>query len=110
VNKTMNSHDRSSNYKLRVPDEVADLIRGLHPQLKRKVKAALERIIAEPGEGKALKDELNGLRSFKVSHFRIIYRINSDKCLEIVAIGPRKTIYEETFRVIQKEEKKPSDL
>jgi len=104
----MNSHDRSSSYKLRVPDEVADLIRGLHPQLKRKVKAALECIIAEPGEGKALRDELNGLRSFKVGYFKIIYQISSDNYLEIVAIGPRKPIYEETFRIIQKEEKKSS--
>jgi mRNA interferase RelE/StbE len=104
----MNAHDQSSNYKLRVPDEVADLIRGLHPQLKRKIKAALKFIIAEPGEGKSLRDKLNGLRSYKVSLFRIIYRISSDNYLEIVAIGPRKTIYEETFRIIKKEEKKSS--
>ena len=104
----MNSHDRSADYKLRVPDEVANLIRGLHPQLKRKIKAALEHIIAEPSAGKALRDDLKGMRSFKVSQMRIIYRVSSDNCLEIVAIGPRKTIYEETFRIIQKEEKKLS--
>ncbi len=107
MNRTLNAHNQLSNYnKLRVPDEVADLIRRLHPQLKRKIKAALQRITAEPSEGKSLRDDLNGLKSFKVSHFRIIYRISSDNYLEIVAIGPRKTIYEETFRIIQKEEKK----
>ena len=32
-------------YKIRVPHEVAKLIRNLHPQLKRKVKASLEVIL-----------------------------------------------------------------
>jgi hypothetical protein len=28
--------------KIRVPDEVADLIRGMHPAIKKKVKASLK--------------------------------------------------------------------
>ncbi len=51
-------------YKLRVPDEVAELLRGMHPHLKRKMKASLKLILNDPGEGKALKDELIGLRNF----------------------------------------------
>lgn len=43
-------------------------------------------------------DELSGLRSFKVGSFRIIYRMKGSEHLELVAIGPRERIYEETFK------------
>ncbi|MBW2644343.1 MAG: type II toxin-antitoxin system RelE/ParE family toxin [Deltaproteobacteria bacterium] len=92
-------------YKLRVPDEIVSLIRGMHPLLKKRVKAALEEICNEQYCGKALKEELAGLRSFRIKRFRIIYKISSKREIIIVALGPRKYIYEETFRVIQKREK-----
>ena len=44
------------------------------PHLKKKVKSSLQIILSDPETGKALKDELAGLRSFRVSRFRIIYR------------------------------------
>ena len=89
--------------KLRVPDEIVALIRGCHPQLKRKIRAGLKHIVIEPGVGKSLKDELEGLRSNRISRFRIIYRISSTQIIDVVAVGPRKTIYEETYRIIKKE-------
>ncbi|MEK7280506.1 MAG: type II toxin-antitoxin system RelE/ParE family toxin, partial [Nitrospirota bacterium] len=91
-----------SLYKLKIPDNVAELIRAMHPDLKKKIKASLQIILFEPYSGKALKDELEGLRSFRVSSFRIIYRISSKKQIEVVTIGPRQRIYEETFRLINK--------
>jgi mRNA interferase RelE/StbE len=89
-------------YKLVVPKDVKELIRTMHPSLKKKVKASLKIILFEPFSGKALMDELSGLRSFRVSSFRIIYRIKEPEQIELVAIGPRERIYEETFRMIQK--------
>ena len=89
--------------KLRVPDEIVALIRGCHPQLKRKIRAGLKHTVIEPGVGKSLKDELEGLRSYRISRFRIIYRISSTQIIDVVAVGPRKTIYEETYRIIKKE-------
>lgn len=89
-------------YKLRVPDEIVSLIRGLHPLLKKRVKAALEEICNDPHCGKGLKEELAGLRSFRIKRFRIIYKVSSKREIIIVALGPRKYIYEETFRIIQK--------
>jgi mRNA interferase RelE/StbE len=68
-------------YKLVVPKDVRELIRTMHP---------------------SLKDELSGLRSFRISSFRIIYRIKEPEQIELVAIGPRERIYEATFRIIQK--------
>ena len=89
-------------YKLVVPRDVRELIRTMHPFLKKKVKASLKIILSEPCSGEALMDELSGLRSFRVSSFRIIYRIKDPKRIELVAIGPREPIYEGTFRVLQK--------
>ena len=90
-------------YKLVVPKDVRDLIRTMHPSLKGKVKASLKIILSEPCSGKALRDDLSGLRSFRISSFRIIYRIKEPEQIELDAIGPRERIYEETFRIIQKE-------
>jgi mRNA interferase RelE/StbE len=89
-------------HRLRVPDEVAGRVRGMHPTLKRKTKASLNTILANPSSGKALKDELAGLRSFRVGTFRIIYRMTRN-IIEIVAIGPRERIYEETYRLLKRE-------
>jgi mRNA interferase RelE/StbE len=88
--------------KLRIPDEIAALIRSLHHDFKRKIKSALQMILVDPLSGKALKDELQGLRSFRVGKFRIIYRISSAAIIDIVAVGPRKIIYEETLRLKNK--------
>ncbi len=77
-----------SHHKLLVPDNIAELIRTMHPHIKKKVKASLQIILSAPLSGKALKDELAGLRSFRVSKFRIIYRISRRKHIEIVAVGP----------------------
>jgi mRNA interferase RelE/StbE len=91
---------RSVLNRLRVPDDVAHLIRGMHPELKRKIRGALEIIVASPGSGKALKDELSGLQSFRVGKFRVVYKV-ARRTIEIVAVGPRSRIYQETLRLIR---------
>jgi mRNA interferase RelE/StbE len=85
-----------------VPDDVAVLIRGLHPEIKRKVRAALEEIVARPQCGKPLKEALFGLRSFRLGRLRIVYRLAEDRIIEIVALGPRRTIYAETYRKVSR--------
>ncbi len=92
--------------RLKVPDGVAGLIRGLHPDLKRKVRSALRDIVDEPTIGKLLREELAGLRSCRVSRFRIVYRI-AGAAIEIVAVGPRRTIYQETWRRLRKSRPAP---
>jgi mRNA interferase RelE/StbE len=92
----------SNLYKLRVSDEMARFIRSMHPELKRKIKGALKIISNAPDAGKSLHEDLSGLKSFRVSRFRIIYRI-AGRTIEIIAVGPRERIYEETYRLIRKE-------
>jgi mRNA interferase RelE/StbE len=62
-------------------------------------------ILSDRHSGEALLDELSGVRSFRVNSFRIIYRIKDPTQIELVAIGPRERIYEETFRIIQREKR-----
>jgi len=88
-------------YSLRLPDEIVTVIRGMHPELKKKNKSGLNAILQEPHTGTLLRNELAGLRSFRVSRFRIIYRVVK-KEVEIVAVGPRIRIYQETYRLLQK--------
>ena len=87
---------------LRVPADVRVLVRGLHPEITRKVRAGLDELIRNPEAGKPLRDDLDGLRSLRVSRFRIIYRINSPHLIDILTIGPRRTVYEDTAKRLRK--------
>jgi len=89
-------------YRLRVPGRIAGLVRRLHPDLKRKVRAGLDLIRTDPAVGKELRDELAGLRSLRVGRFRIVYRLAARQVIDLVAIGPRRTIYEETLRLLRR--------
>jgi mRNA-degrading endonuclease RelE of RelBE toxin-antitoxin system len=73
-------------HRLRVPDRVAETIRGLHPTLKQQIRTALQFLIERPTAGKALKNELAGLRSYRVGRARIVYRLAGERIIEIVAI------------------------
>jgi mRNA-degrading endonuclease RelE of RelBE toxin-antitoxin system len=89
--------------KLRAPENVRELVRSAHPHIKRKLRAALEHIQLEPEAGELLRDEVLGLRSYRLGRLRIIYRVAKPGVIDIVAIGPRKTIYEETFRLVKRQ-------
>ena len=96
-------------HKLRIPDDVAHLIRNLHPTLKRKVRAGLQAIVEVPTCGKPLKEELSGLRSFRLGRFRIGYRLADDRTIEVVTIGPRRYVYEEDVPASSARERLSSD-
>lgn len=90
---------------LKLSAEVRGLIRQMHPDLKRKVRAALTDILRDPACGKALKEELQGYWSLRVGKSRIIYRPEEDG-IGVVAIGPRETIYEEAaLQILRSREK-----
>jgi mRNA interferase RelE/StbE len=90
----------SSRCKLRIPEDLANLIRGMHPGLKKKVRASLEIILNDPDSGKALRDDLAELRSLRIGRLRIIYKV-SKKEVQVIAVGPRSRIYEDTSRLLR---------
>jgi mRNA interferase RelE/StbE len=89
-------------FRLRVPDEVMQLIRGLHPELKQKLRTALELLGRDARAGKALQAELEGLRSLRVGRFRVVYRLRAGRVVEVIMVGPRERIYEETMRLLNR--------
>ena len=82
-------------YLVRIYPELGDFISHLHPLLKTKIRKALEEIEHNPYLGKPLKEELKGLYSYRVSQYRIVYRIRHHEILiEVLDIADRKTIYQ----------------
>ena len=88
-------------YRIEMPRVLRDLIRHLPPELKVKVKAAVRSISDDPYRTKELRDELAGLRSYRVAKSRIIYRI-AGSMVQIVALGPRADIYERAAAELSK--------
>jgi mRNA interferase RelE/StbE len=72
----------------------------LHPQLKRKLRAALDDLARDASLGKPLKDPLAGYRSLRIGKFRLVYRVAANRHLELLDFGPRETIYEESRRLV----------
>lgn len=84
-----------TRFRLVMAQAVRDLLIHLPPSLKRKVKTALHSLaLAEnPYQEKALKDDLDGLRNYRLARSRIILQIKPST-VEIVTFGPRKDIYQ----------------
>ncbi|HXG21734.1 MAG TPA: type II toxin-antitoxin system RelE/ParE family toxin [Methylomirabilota bacterium] len=80
-------------YRLEMSQAVRNLITHLPPELKRKVRVAFRAIAADPYQAKELKDDLVGLRSYRLGNARIIFRLTG-QIVEIIAFGPRRDIYE----------------
>jgi mRNA interferase RelE/StbE len=91
----------STGRAVRLPPEVQETIRHLHPDLKRRMRAVIDLLRAAPESGKALKAELDGWRSFRVGRFRIVYR-SSGASIDVAAIGPRASIYLEAARLARR--------
>jgi mRNA-degrading endonuclease RelE of RelBE toxin-antitoxin system len=80
-------------YRLEMSQAVRNLITHLPPELKRKVSTAFRTIATDPHQAKELKDELAGLRSYRLGNARIIFRLTG-QVVEVIAFGPRRDIYE----------------
>ena len=90
-------------YRLRMSRDVAGLVAGLHPLLKRKIRASFQELLSNSRSGKPLRDDLDSFWSYRMGQYRIVYRISENRFIDIFAIGPREDIYEETLRRIRRE-------
>ena len=88
-------------HRLEMSQAVRNLITHLPPDLKRKVRAAFRAIAADPHQAKELKDELVGLRSYRLGNARIIFRLTG-QVVEVIAFGPRRDIYERVAAELSK--------
>ena len=88
-----------------IPPKVAEVIRHLSPDVKRAVKAALRALAANPSAGEPLKEELAGYWKFRVRRYRVIYQIERrGNSVRILAIGERRSIYEEVAEELRSRE------
>ena len=79
-----------------IPLHVAEVIRSLHPDLKRSIKAAIRGIATNPECGEPLMRELDGLWKYRVRRFRIVYAIDRKaRAIRLIAVGHRQSIYED---------------
>ncbi len=76
-----------------VNDELRFFLRRLPPNLKQKVKLALEEIVKDPAAGKALREELLGLSSYRIGKMRVVYRAE-ERSVTLITVGPRETVYQ----------------
>jgi mRNA interferase RelE/StbE len=94
-------HVDVSELALRLAPQVQDSIRSMHPDLKRRIRAALEGARIGTQRGKRLVGDLSGWSSLHVGRLRIIYR-PAGKLLEVAAIGPRSSIYLEAVAIVRR--------
>lgn len=91
----------SSPFSLDVDGEIRALISHMAPSQKRRIKEAFRSIASSPSEGKPLQDALAGLYSYRSGRLRIIYALDGKrKKVHVVAVGPRRTIYEELEKLL----------
>lgn len=83
-------------YRLAIPPHVADVIRRLPPDVKRAVKQAMRALASNPAAGEPLRRELEGLWKYRARRFRIVYAFApARRVVRVLAVGHRRTIYEE---------------
>jgi len=88
----------SHEFKLVYERGARQLLSKLSPDLKPRVKGAIESLKTDPYAGKELKLELAGYRSLRSRRYRVIYRVRPEsRQVEIHHFGPRADVYE-TFR------------
>ena len=83
---------------VRLSDEALAAIASMHPEQKRRVREAIDRLRSDPEIGKELMGELAGWRSLRIARLRIVYRFKAQR-IEIATLGPRAAIYLEAARL-----------
>lgn len=90
-------------YRVSIPPEAQDFLSHLHPQIKGKIRAALEELEKDPWLGKPLKKPLHGLHSYRVAQYRIVYQINrSEIKIEVIDISERAIVYQKVAALLGK--------
>ena len=81
-------------YKIIVSSNARRELKEISKSHQEAIVSALEEIKEDPLVGKPLTRELTGRFSYKVSVFRIIYKINKkDKIVYVLTAGHRSRVY-----------------
>ena len=77
---------------VRISRRAEKVLEALDARLQEQLKAALRELSTNPLLGKKLKGEFEGLRSYRLSTFRIIYRL-SELAVDVDVLDHRKHVY-----------------
>lgn len=89
-------------WTLRYSRRAAGAIRKLDPEIRRRVRKALDQLATDPERGKPLQLTLRGLRSWRTGDFRIVYRLVADRIeVIVIAVGHRRDIYDRVRRLLE---------
>jgi mRNA interferase RelE/StbE len=82
-------------WTVRYTETAAKAIRKLDPQIKARVRAAVDALREDPHRGKPLQLTLKGLYSWRTGDWRIVYRIEARKiAILVVTVGHRREVYD----------------
>ncbi len=82
-------------WKVSYARSAARAIGRLDPQVRIRVRAAVEKLAVDPTRGKPLQLTLQGLRSWRTGDWRIIYRARNEQLeILVVAVGHRREVYD----------------
>ena len=77
------------------------ILRHLHSDLKRSLRRALDELAKHQTAGKPLQEELAGLWTLRVVHYRLIYQVD-ETGITVIFLGPRRTVYERLREMLLK--------
>jgi len=81
-------------FRLKLTTRAKRELKNISRRHKLTLATIFEEIKDDPLIGKPLGKELSGKYSYKVSVFRIIYKVNeNDKIITIITAGHRATVY-----------------
>lgn len=82
-------------WEVKYTPSAAKAIRLLDPQVRARVRAAIEVLRDDPLRGKPLQLTLQGLRSWRTGDWRIVYRVVEQRLeILVVAVGHRRDVYD----------------
>ncbi len=86
-------------YRVEFTEAARNAVIHLPPAVKQEIKEGIRFLAAAPLGGEPLKRELQGKRKFRIGKYRLIYQLELHrKVVLIIAVGHRRTIYEELTR------------
>ncbi len=82
------------SWTVRYTETAAKAIRKLDPQIKVRVRAAIDALREDPYRGKPLQLTLKGLYSWRTGDWRIVYRLDGARIeILVVTVGHRREVY-----------------
>jgi len=82
------------NRVLRPAVQVVEFAKRLAPEPRRAIKHALQDLVAERGDIRALEGTLSGYYRLRVGKYRIVFAYASDGAIEVIFIEERLLVYE----------------